>query len=181
MDGTAAANRETLAWLAEEIIPPPPPPPAPPSAEAEAPCPPAEPVVSLADENDGQPVIGAPDVNELAMQAARQGRTEEAIAMLATAAAQERSGRARFHRKVQLAGICMATGNESIAHPILEELSGEVERRQLEEWESPENVAQPLALLYKCLVKLDRSVEERQKVYDRICRLDPAAALSCAK
>ncbi len=176
MDGTAAANRETLTWLAEEIVPPPP---APVEAETEAPK--AEPLAPPVRESDEEREREGPDVYELAMQAASQGRAQEAIGMLAAAAAQERSGRERFQRKVQLAGICMATGNEPIAHPILEELSSELERRRLEEWESPENVAQPLALLYKCLVKLDRDAEERQKVYDRICRLDPSAALSCAK
>lgn len=176
MDDTATANAETLAWLQAEIVPPPPEPAvAEPSASAPEPEPPA-----LAVAEDRRPAEqGPPDAYELATNAARQGRTQEAISILSAATGQERSGRARFHRKVQLAGICMATGNEAVAFPILIELSNEVERLKLEEWESPETVAQPLVLLYKCLSKLGRDVDEKQRVYDRICRLDPAQALNC--
>jgi len=41
--------------------------------------------------------------------------------------------------------------------------------------------AHPLVLLLRCLNKLDSSPEERQKVYSRICRLDPIQALSVSK
>lgn len=175
MDDTATANAETLAWLEAEIVPPPEAAPTePPASETET----EPPAFAVAEEQE--PIEqGPPDAYELAKEAARQGRTQEAISLLSVATAQERSGRARFHRKVQLAGICMATGNEAVAFPILVELSNEVERLKLEEWESQETVAQPLVLLYKCLSKLGRDADEKQRVYDRICRLDPAQALNC--
>lgn len=181
MDDTPTANAETLAWLRQEIVPPPPPP-----SEADPEPEPENPQVEIAamsaqEDATEEAEDGPPDAYEVATEAARRGHTQEAITILATATAQERSGRARFHRKVQLAGICMATGNEAIAYPILQELSNELERRKLEEWETPETIAQPLALLYKCLTKLDRDSDEKQKVYDRICRLDPARALNCIK
>lgn len=176
MDDTPTANAETLAWLREEIIPPP-------AAPAEpAQTPEIEvPAMAAQDEPGEETAKGPPDPYELASDAARHGRTAEAVSILADASSQERSGRARFHRKVQLAGICMATGNEAIAYPILEELSNEVERRKLEEWEAPDAIAQPLALLYKCLASMGRDDAEKQKVYDRICRLDPAQAINCLK
>jgi type VI secretion system protein ImpA len=115
------------------------------------------------------------------MQAARSGRPQEGIEMLMREMAQERNGRARFHRKVQLTQLCIGTGYEAIAVPILQELAAEIERRKLEDWESPELLAQPLALLYRCLTKADGSPEDRQKLYSWICRLDPLQAMSVTR
>jgi hypothetical protein len=42
-------------------------------------------------------------------------------------------------------------------------------------------VAHPLALLYRCLDKIETGAEIKQKIYDRICRLDPLQALSCTR
>jgi hypothetical protein len=44
----------------------------------------------------------------------------------------------------------METGNEVIAHSILDELAAEIDSRRLEEWEPVEAVAHPLLLLYPC-------------------------------
>jgi len=118
---------------------------------------------------------------ELAMQAARSGRAQEAIEIMANEAAQESSGRGRFRRRVQLAQICLGAGRAELAAPILQDLSGEIERRNLEAWEQADMLSHPLALLLRCLAKLDASAEERQKLYARICRLDPLQALSIKK
>ena len=118
-----------------------------------------------------------PDAHELAMKALRSGRAEAAIEILAREVGQERSGRGRFHRKMQLAGVCLAAGHEQVALPILEEMFKEIEQRKLEEWETPDLVAQPLLLLVKCMDKLGQNTEERQRVYSRICKLDPMRAL----
>jgi len=96
-------------------------------------------------------------------------------------AAQESSGRGRFRRRVQLAQICLGAGRAELAAPILQDLSGEIERRNLEAWEQADMLLPPLALLLRCLAKLDASAEERQKLYARICRLDPLQALSIKK
>ncbi len=71
------------------------------------------------------------------MQAARSGRAQDGIELLMRELAQEHSGRGRFHRKVQLSQLCVSTGHENIALPILQELAAEIERRKLEDWESP--------------------------------------------
>ncbi|MCS7314547.1 MAG: type VI secretion system domain-containing protein, partial [Bryobacteraceae bacterium] len=172
-DDTPVANADTQAWLKEEILPAPPqqqgteesytPPP---RWEGEAPV-----------ETGEQP----PDAYMLAMEALRAGRRKDAVEILAREAAQERSGRARFLRRIQLAEVCMAAGYEAVAWPILEELADEIEQRKLEEWEAPETVAHPLTLLFRCLSKLDRDSEEKQRIYARICRLDPVQALACTR
>jgi type VI secretion system protein ImpA len=169
LDDTPAANPETQAWL-DEIAP---------AATAYAP-----PAMEDATEGsraapDGQPE--AVDANDVALQAARSGRPQEAIEILSREATAEKSGRGRFQRRLQLAQLCMSMGYERIAHPILEQLASEIDSRGLEGWEAASTVAQPLALLYRCLEKLDTAPDLKQKVYDRICRLDPLQALACGR
>jgi type VI secretion system protein ImpA len=121
------------------------------------------------------------DAFQLAMDSVRSGRKQEAIEILSREVSQERSGRSRFHRKMQLAQICMATGYENVAFPILEELAAEIERLKLDQWEAPDVVAQPLALLYKCMDKVAKNSDQRPLLYAKICRLDPMQALSCGR
>lgn len=68
-------------------------------------------------------------------------------------------------------------GMEAVALPILRELLGQVEAHRLEDWEAGDTVAEPLSLLYRCLVRLDSDDVSRQELYTRICRLDPVQAL----
>jgi type VI secretion system protein ImpA len=172
MDDTPAANLETQTWLRETVLPPPP-------ATLVAPAPATEPepipVIRQPQSANGEK---GPDVVELAMKAARAGRVQEAIEMLTREIGNERTGRGRFQRHIQLANIFLATKHEAIAYPILLELAEEIERRKLEEWEEPSVVAQPLALLYRCAEKLGRDDAEKQKIYQKLCRLDPGQALA---
>jgi len=171
MDDTPTANAETQSWLKDEVLP---------KAAAEAP--PAQAVFQAPAPSaplvPGEPA--PPDVFDLAMAEARAGRAQQGIEMLMREMTQERSGRARFHRKAQLAQLCAITGHTPIAFPILQELAAEIERRRLEDWEDADVIAQPLALLYKCMDK-NAAPEERQKLYSWICRLDPLAALTVTK
>jgi type VI secretion system protein ImpA len=169
-DDTPAANNETQTWIKESILPPP-------SA-------PSEPQIIVAPSAastmaaSGSNGNGAPDVLDLAQQAARSGRVQEAIELLSRETAKERSGRARFMRRVQLAELCLSVKHESIAYPILEELAEEIDRRKLEEWEDSSTLAQTLALLFRCMGKLGCDDAARQKIYQKICRLDPVQVLS---
>ena len=168
MDDTATANAETQAWLKENV--------------AAAPPEPVYAPTAYTHEGAAEPGAPAPpDTFDLAMQAARSGRPQEGIEMLMREMVQERSGRARFHRKVQLTQLCVSTGHDAVAFPILQELATEIERRKLEDWESPNLVAQPLALLYRCLAKTEGSPDERQKLYSWICRLDPIQAMNISR
>ena len=172
MDDTPAANAETQTWLKESIVPPP-------AAPA-----PSEPEFCSCGHVLGCSVRKAAngekaaDVIELAMKAARAGKVQEAIGILTREMNNERTGRGRFQRHIQLANIFLATKHEAIAYPILVELAEEIERRKLEEWEEAAIVAQPLALLYRCADKLGRDDAEKEKIYQKLCRLDPGQALA---
>jgi len=173
-DDTPAANSETARWLQEESIVKEPEPPA--ELAAFAPPPPElEPWIPPVPAGDAPP-----DAFDLAMEAARGGRTEEAVEILTREIAQGDSGRARFLRRAQLAQICLAAGQDAMSLPLLEDLSEEIARRGLEQWEAPGLVSQPLAMLYRCL-KNGGANEERERLYARICKLDPPAALRLAR
>ena len=177
MDDTPVANAETVAWIRDSVGT------AAAAAAAAAPeslpdtIPMDAPVAASA---TGEPA--PPDPYQIANQMVQEGRAEAAIEMLANEVAQERSGRTRFQRMIQLASLCMATSHERIAYPILMELSEEIDRRKLEDWEPRPVIAQPLALLYRCLVRMETPDEElKRKIYDRVVRLDPIQAMSCLK
>jgi type VI secretion system protein ImpA len=167
MDDTPTANIETQAWLKEIVTPP--------AA--------AEPSTHMLEESPQEPAAPGearpPDTYTLALDAARSGRAADAIQMLADETQRQPSGRARFQRKLQLAQICMITSHETLARPILEELAGEIAEHKLEDWEAADVVAHPLAMLYRCLDKLDGDAEVKQKLYAQISRLDPVQALQC--
>jgi type VI secretion system protein ImpA len=157
MDDTPTANSETQQWIAEDL-----------KAGAVTEAPQGDQEGTVADSDDA----GAVDI-------ARSGRPEEAVAMLKAQLAQERSLRGRFRRRTQLAAVLVEAGQTSIAQPILEDLVAQIDAYKLEEWESGEMVAEPLALLYRVLHKLDSDAATRQKLYLRICRLDAIQALKC--
>src|SRR6266568_496931 len=79
---------------------------------------------------------------------------------------------------LQLAALFLSTKHERIAYPILAELADEIDRRKLEEWEESSALAHPLALLFRCMDKLGHDDAAKQKIYQKICRLDPVQVLS---
>jgi type VI secretion system protein ImpA len=171
-DDTPVANAETRAWIEEEVAPRA-------ASQQQADLWQAAPAEAL--EAQEERIERPPDVFEMALEACRSGRAEEGIQMLARKAAQEPSARARFQRKVQLAQLCLGAGHDSVAYPILEGLAQEIEARRLEDWEAPEMIAHALALLFRSMRKVEVSQEEKQKVYNRICRLDPVQALAVSR
>lgn len=173
MDDTPTANGETTTWLKAEVLTGG----TAESAETSYAPPPVE--TTQTEMAAGEPL--PPDTWELARQAARGGRAREAMDLLSREAAMERSGRARFLRKTQLASICMETGNEVIAQSILEQLAAEIESRGLDQWEPVETVAHPLLLLYRCQARNDRDSPSTKALFAKICRLDPGQALSVSR
>lgn len=167
MDDTPAANSETQIWL-DQIL-------ADAGKSAAAPAMHEEEGEPLTPEGEPAP----PDSYDLALQAIRQGRAKEAIEMLALEVSRQSSGRSRFRRKQQLAEVCIKLGKNAVAQPILEDMLADIDKHQLEEWESSDAIAYPLTMLLDCLIKLEGDAALRQKIYHRICRLDPVQALNC--
>ena len=162
MDDTPTANAETRKWLGG-VLP------------VEAPAPATE---------------GAEDVpleplrprggRNAALAEVRAGRTDRAIALLMREASSEKTKRGRFLVQTELASIMVDGGHHVVAQPILEELIASIEGHKLEDWESGDVVARPLALLYRCLERVDGDLGTRQALYLRICRLDPVQAIGFA-
>ena len=166
-DDTPAANSETQAWL-KTIQPD--------AAESAAPVYAPAPVY----QQEPSEELGSPDIDSfvLAMNAAKAGRGQEAIEILSAEVSHQNSGRGKFQRRMQLSQLCMTIGHDAISKSILEELVQMIDRHQLEQWESPEMVAHALSMLYGCMQKLNGDPVEKQKLYARICRLDPMQALA---
>lgn len=163
MDDTPTANGETRTWLRTIVA--------------------GEPNGAGADASSSgftEPSRAA-DANGAAAAVVRAGRTDRAIASLMRDVGSEKSKRGRFLLQTQLANIMVEANHHVVAQPILEELISHVEAHKLEEWESGDIVARPLALLYRCLEKLDGDSSTRQALYLRICRLDPLQAMSFAQ
>ena len=176
-DDTPTANPETMKWLEEMVIPKPP---EPVPAEA-APEPEPEPVYHAQAAKPTQEGEEAPPgVLEVARELASKGRVPAAIQMLMRDAAQQPSGRERFLRKLEVAQMCVNSGQGKVAFPVLEELVKEIDQRQLEAWEDTEMIAPPFALLLRCLGK-DGQNGLRETVFARLCRIDPIAAMDASR
>jgi type VI secretion system protein ImpA len=97
--------------------------------------------------------------------------------------ARETSGRNRFQRKLLLAEVCLASKRERLARSILEELAEQIDKLQLELWESSELISGVWTRLYS-LYKEGPDGADRDragKLYERLCRLDPWQALGCGE
>ncbi len=172
-DDTPVANAETLLWIDTEVLPP-----APAAEEPTAPV--EEEPVSFAAMTPPPRMDDEPQVVEIyerATELLKRGKTGEAITLLVRDAELQPSGRMRFQRRVQVAQLCLAADQDPIAYPVLMELSHEIERRGLETWETGEMLAHPLSLLLRCLDRRKSSDEDKEAVFERLCRLDPQAAL----
>jgi type VI secretion system protein ImpA len=95
-------------------------------------------------------------------------------------AAAETTGRDRFQRKLLLAEICLASKRDRLARSILEELAEQIDKFQLESWESTELISSVWTRLYRLYKGSDSPDPDRaNKLYGRLCRLDPWQALNC--
>ncbi|HEY3974393.1 MAG TPA: type VI secretion system protein TssA [Candidatus Sulfotelmatobacter sp.] len=172
MDETPAANAETRAWLislsqspAEQK----------PVVEAE--------LTGSANSNGaasrwpGQ----STDAYVSALQFLREGQERKAFEILQQDIVRKRSGRERFRRRMQLVQICASTNKGNVAQPILDDLAAAIELHKLDEWEDPGVVASALATIMKMSTKIQADKAQQQKLFERICRLDPAQALGDGK
>jgi hypothetical protein len=172
MDETPVANAETRAWLVSLSKGP---------AEQ---VPAAEPPLQASPSSNGvgsrwpgQPT----DAYASALQALREGQERKAFEILQQDIARRRSGRERFRRRLQLVEICASTNKPNVAQPILDDLAAAIEMHKLDEWEDPGVVASALATIMKMSTKIQADKAQQQKLFERICRLDPAQALGDGK
>jgi type VI secretion system protein ImpA len=169
LDDTPAANAETKLWLEQLRTPQQPAK----SAEEET----TE--GAIADLN-GTPtwLAQTADAFVLAKEALAAGQEEKAFSIMRGVIARQRSGRSRFRRTMQLAELAIAAGKDSIAQPLLEDIAATIETHKLDAWEDPETVAGDLLKLMRSSKKIQGNASEKQKLFERICRLDPVQALS---
>jgi type VI secretion system protein ImpA len=170
MDETPAANAETRAWLVS-------------LSQAPATTPETDGAARSASSNGlGSRWPGQPgDAYVSAMQALREGQERKAFEILQQDIARKRSGRERFRRRMQLVEICATTNKPNVAQPILDDIAAAIENHKLDEWEDPALIASALAMLMKMSAKIQADKAAQQKLFERICRLDPAQALGDAK
>ncbi len=166
MDDTPAANEETRRWLLSLM---------------------QEPTENGAGHFDLEKVDEAPDVrwekryidsSTLAKEALRTGNEAKAFDIMLQEVNRQRSARGRFQRKLQFIELCMAAGKEAIAQPIVDDVIASIETHKLEEWEDRSTMAAALVTIMKVSKKIQGDPKEKQKYFDRICRLDPAQALT---
>jgi len=112
----------------------------------------------------------------------RSGHVDAGLAEMTRLAAAETSGRNRFQRKLLLAEVCLASKREQLARAILEELAEQIDKFQLEIWETSDLVSSVWTRLYKLYKHGSQPDADRaRQLYDRLCRLDPWQALACCE
>jgi type VI secretion system protein ImpA len=165
MDDTPAANAKTREWL-QEIL-----------AEPGG----TSPNVSEAPLDDPQTPRWQKkftDASVLAREALRIGKGDKAIEIMNQELNRQRSARARFQRRLQFVETCMAAGKDAIVQPMLEDMLATVDAHKLEEWEDKTYLAAALITIMRASKKIQADAKEKQKYFERICRLDPAQALN---
>ena len=169
LDDTPAANPETKAWLQSLSATPQP------AATEEN-----EAAAEARAVRNGAPTWLAPavDAYTLAQDALASGQEEKAFAIMRAEVSRQRSGRRRFRRMMQTVELAIAAGKDGIAQPLLEDIAATIENHKLDAWEDPELIASDLIKLMRYSKKIQGSSSDKQKLFDRICRLDPAQALN---
>ncbi len=171
LDDTPTANPETKAWLE--------------SLGKSSPAPAKEEGEELPSgespaHRNGAPMWLAPamDGYALAKAALASGQAENAFAIMRASLARERSGRRRFRRTMQMIELAIAAGKDEIAQPLLEDVAAAMETHKLDAWEDPQQMAEDLATLMRYSKKIQGSSADKQKLFERICRLDPVKAFN---
>jgi len=169
LDDTPAANPQTKAWLQSLSEPP---------------------RLAVSEPIEGEEA-SAPEVREtptwlaasvdgyvLAKDALAAGQEEKAFAIMRAEIARQRSGRRRFRRTMQMIELAVSAGKDAIAQPLIEDVTAMIENHKLDAWEEPEQVARDLLMLMRTSKKIQGNAGEKQKLFERICRLDPVQALN---
>jgi hypothetical protein len=120
-----------------------------------------------------------------ARKLAAGGKLAEALAVSQAAVAAAPTGLLRFMTRLEVAELAAAAGQPALARALFEDLDREMGQRGLESWD-PQLAARCLEGLLRVLRQATKSapgvkggVEAATVgvIYDRLCRLDPAAVL----
>jgi hypothetical protein len=166
MDDTPAANSRTKDWL-KEIL-----------AEHGG-APPASPAIPLDEPPGPRWQKKFVDSMVLAKEALRAGQADKAIDIMNQELTRQRSARGRFQRRLQFVEICVSAGKDAIVQPMLDDLIATIDAHKLEEWEDKAYMASAIITIMKASKKIQGDAKEKQKYFERVCRLDPAQALNC--
>jgi type VI secretion system protein ImpA len=109
----------------------------------------------------------------------RSGKVEQGLLEMTRLAQRETSGRARFHRKLLLADVCLGMNRDRLARTVLEELAEQIETHKLAEWETTDVVGAVWTRLHK-IYKKGGEGEKASQLYLKLCRLDPWQTLGCS-
>ena len=157
-DGTPLATPETREWLRAEV------------ARWQL-VSPAEDAAKDEDADLGRRFGDARDL-------VATGHVAEGLALAAQLARRGGDGRARFRGGLAVARLALRAGAREVARPILDDLSAAAERHGLEAWD-PALCGQ---LYDQVVASLEgetspEGVSRRAAAFERLCRLDPSAAL----
>lgn len=135
--------------------------------------------LSLSNMPGSQPAVGGSW--QEAETLIRSGQVDKGLAEMARLAANETSGRNRFQRKLLLAEVCLASKRERLARSILEELAEQIDNFHLDLWETSELIGSVWTRLYRLYKQGEANSDRANKLYERLCRLDPWQALGCSE
>jgi type VI secretion system protein ImpA len=169
MDDTPAANLETRKWIRQLLAEP---------GSANG-TPPTDGESTPEEENPVRWQKRFLDSNVLAKEAVRAGQPDKALEIMQQEIARQRSARGRFQRRLQFVELCMSSGKDLIAQPILEDLIAAIDAHKLEEWEDRAVMASALVTIMRASKRIQADAKEKQKFFERVCRLDPVQALNC--
>ena len=108
----------------------------------------------------------------------KASQPEKAIDIMTQEVGRQLTGRGQFFRKLQLVEICIAAGKTTVAQPIIDDLVASIESNHLETWEDPKTIAKALVLIIRNSEKVQADDAEKQKLFQKVVRLDPVQAIT---
>ena len=123
-----------------------------------------------------------------ALKLMKKGKYLEAIEMIEGEITSKSSHREQFFNRLDLAKLCLESGQPKAAVSQLEGLDHDIERFGLEEWE-PSICIEVFQILWASLSRMAQEAKQPMPdltrrvdvIYQRLCRLDLAAALDLGK
>jgi type VI secretion system protein VasJ len=161
VDDSPLCSAETKAWIAQDVLP---------KAGGGAGAGPAAPAAHAG------PADGKDEWVAEARKLLATGKSGDAIALAGKKMSTAAGGRSRFQARLELAGLCAASGQKALARTLYEALDQECVARQLDEWDPGLSAACLEGLLTltrgKDMTPADLAARSR-----RLAVLDPVAAL----